>query len=134
MSTASSRASRLRCTSRLSCPRNPWWVASHQRPFAATCYLLTRAARCADATLKFQAARERIRVMLLEYVASGDVPEVERCLRALATPFLHHEVVKQATLIALSDPRHAKVRPARSSCRPVAFLSLDFLSPGFRSR
>jgi hypothetical protein len=47
--------------------------------------------------------------MLKEYVNSGDVPEVERQLRALNAPFLHHDVVKQAILIATDDMPHCKV-------------------------
>eukprot|EP00892_Ulva_mutabilis_P003777 jgi/Ulvmu1/1771/UM118_0010.1 len=69
-----------------------------------------RLLRCwgADATLSFEEARARIKAMLQEYVSSGDMAEVERGLRALAAPFFHHEVVKQAILMATEDMKHAK--------------------------
>ena len=45
--------------------------------------------------------RERL---LQEYVASADQAEAERCLRELAVPFFHHELVKQALLAAMEAP------------------------------
>jgi hypothetical protein len=39
-----------------------------------------------------------------EYVASQDHSEATRCLRVLAVPFFHHELVKQALLIAMQEP------------------------------
>jgi MA3 domain len=65
----------------------------------------------ADATLSLVEARERIKVTLKEFVNSADVTEVERDLRALAAPFYHHEVVKQALLMAAEDMEHVRVRP-----------------------
>ena len=62
--------------------------------------------------------------MLKEYVAAGDVVEVERGLRALAAPFFHHEVVKQAILIATEDMKHAKV-----PCSPPASRTRCTRSP-----
>ena len=42
--------------------------------------------------------------LLQEYVASADQAEAERCLRELAVPFFHHELVKQALLAAMEAP------------------------------
>ena len=39
-----------------------------------------------------------------EYIASEDKAEAARCLRELAVPFFHHEVVKQALLLAMEAP------------------------------
>lgn len=61
--------------------------------------------------------------MLGEYVGSGDVAEVERELRALALPFFHHEVVKQAILIATDDMKHAKV------CAAAPLLARTYYGP-----
>lgn len=33
--------------------------------------------------------------------------EAERCLRALAVPFFHHELVKQMLLAAIEGPQHS---------------------------
>ena len=49
------------------------------------------------------AASTRVR-LLQEYVASADQAEAERCLRELAVPFFHHELVKQALLAAMEAP------------------------------
>ena len=35
---------------------------------------------------------------------SADAAEAARCLRELAVPFFHHEVVKQALLLAMEEP------------------------------
>ena len=37
-------------------------------------------------------------------MASADQAEAERCLREVAVPFFHHEVVKQALLLAMEAP------------------------------
>ena len=37
-------------------------------------------------------------------MASADQAEAERCLRELAVPFFHHELVKQALLLAMEAP------------------------------
>lgn len=71
---------------------------------------MTPRVRRADAKLSFADARARIKAMLQEFVAAGDVPEVERRLRAMGCPFLHHEVVKQALLLATDDMARCKVR------------------------
>ena len=38
-----------------------------------------------------------------EYLSSKDVSEARSCLRKLAVPFFHHEVVKQALLRLMQD-------------------------------
>ena len=83
--------------------------------------LVINTARHAEAKLSFLDARGRIVLMLKEYVSSGDMPEVERQLRALNAPFGHHEVVKQAILLATDDMPHCKVRS--NSCHACRCLS-----------
>ena len=43
-------------------------------------------------------------VRLQEYQASHEVAEADRCLRSLAVPFFHHEMVKQLVLACMSTP------------------------------
>ena len=38
-----------------------------------------------------------------EYVSSKDVSEARHCLRKLAVPFFHHEIVKQALLRCMEE-------------------------------
>jgi hypothetical protein len=64
----------------------------------------------AEAKLSFLDARERIKAMLKEYVGSGDLHEVERQLSSLNAPFVHHEVVKQALMMATDDMKSCSVR------------------------
>ncbi|KAK9819246.1 hypothetical protein WJX81_007334 [Elliptochloris bilobata] len=65
-----------------------------------------RMQRCwgAGAGLRLAETRAAVASMLKEYVASADKAEAERCLRELAVPFFHHEVVKQALLLAMEAP------------------------------
>ncbi|KAF8061907.1 MRF1 [Scenedesmus sp. PABB004] len=50
--------------------------------------------------------KERIAKLLAEYLDSRDAAEASRCLRGLAVPFFHHELVKQALHAALEVPAH----------------------------
>ena len=45
--------------------------------------------------------------MRQEAKLSHDVAEARSCLRALAVPFFHHELVKQALLAAMEEPAAA---------------------------
>ena len=42
---------------------------------------------------------EEIDMMLREYLVSGDLNELDRCLRSLRMPFFHHEFVERAVVI-----------------------------------
>ena len=48
------------------------------------------------------------RTLSQEYQLSYDMAEAERCLRALAVPFFHHELVKQMLLSAIEAPQHSQ--------------------------
>jgi programmed cell death protein 4 len=54
--------------------------------------------------MQLEDTKQSVASMLKEYQTSGDVAEVRACLHKLALPFFHHEVVKQALLLALEDP------------------------------
>lgn len=41
--------------------------------------------------------------LVQEYLSSKDVSEARHCLRKLAVPFFHHEVVKQALLRCVEE-------------------------------
>ncbi|GAQ81206.1 MA3 domain-containing protein [Klebsormidium nitens] len=45
--------------------------------------------------------KDKIKKLLLEYVDSGDKAEATRCIKGLSMPFFHHEVVKQALIMAM---------------------------------
>lgn len=47
--------------------------------------------------------KERIAKLLAEYLDSHDAAEASRCLRGLAVPFFHHELVKQGLHAAMEN-------------------------------
>ena len=44
-----------------------------------------------------------------EYLSSKDVSEARHCLRKLAVPFFHHEVVKQALLRCMEEEEESSI-------------------------
>ena len=52
-------------------------------------------------------SRLTVQRLVQEYQLSYDMAEAERCLRALAVPFFHHELVKQMLLSAIEGPQHS---------------------------
>lgn len=46
--------------------------------------------------------------LLGEYFDSLDAAEASRCLRGLAVPFFHHELVKQSLHAAMENPPHTE--------------------------
>ncbi|GJN12563.1 hypothetical protein PR202_ga30849 [Eleusine coracana subsp. coracana] len=49
-------------------------------------------------------AKKRITDLLKEYIKNGDTAEACRCIRELAVPFFHHEVVKRALTLGMESP------------------------------
>jgi len=45
--------------------------------------------------------KNEVKLLLTEYLASGDIDEAVECVRRLDAPHFHHEVVKRAIVIAL---------------------------------
>lgn len=65
-----------------------------------------RLLRCwgSGAGLGHEETKDAMRKVLEEYLDSHDGAEAERCLGQLAVPFFHHELVKQALHMAMTDP------------------------------
>ncbi|KAL3152918.1 hypothetical protein ABBQ38_012224 [Trebouxia sp. C0009 RCD-2024] len=53
--------------------------------------------------------KEAITSCLQEYLSSKDVSEARHCLRKLAVPFFHHEVVKQALLRCMEEEEESSI-------------------------
>lgn len=67
--------------------------------------------------------------VLQEYISSQDLSEAAECLRKLAVPFFHHEVVKQSLLLAITSPQHqAAMLRLLSSLSASGEISLSQLS------
>lgn len=47
----------------------------------------------------------QIKLLLKEYVSSGDIDEATQCLRELEVPHFHHELVYEAVLMVIEDLR-----------------------------
>ncbi|WIA38524.1 hypothetical protein OEZ86_001845 [Tetradesmus obliquus] len=69
-----------------------------------------RMLRCwgSGAGQSYAETKERIAKLLSEYLDSRDAAEASRCLRGLAVPFFHHELVKQALHAAMETPAHTE--------------------------
>ena len=66
---------------------------------------------------------------LQEYIASKDLTEAAQCLRKLAVPFYHHEVVKQSLLMAVSNSTYqAAILELLSSLSASGQISTSQLS------
>uniref|UniRef100_A0A0D9X3Y4 MI domain-containing protein n=1 Tax=Leersia perrieri TaxID=77586 RepID=A0A0D9X3Y4_9ORYZ len=50
------------------------------------------------------AVKLRVTDLLKEYIKNGDTAEACRCIRELAVPFFHHEVVKRALTLGMESP------------------------------
>lgn len=48
--------------------------------------------------------KRRITDLVKEYIRNGDTAEACRCIRELAVPFFHHEVVKRAVTLGMESP------------------------------
>ncbi|CAM0910830.1 unnamed protein product [Alopecurus aequalis] len=48
--------------------------------------------------------KRRITDLVKEYIRNGDTDEACRCIRELAVPFFHHEVVKRAVTLGMESP------------------------------
>ncbi|KAK9834580.1 hypothetical protein WJX74_005106 [Apatococcus lobatus] len=92
-----------------------------------------RLLRCwgGHAGLDLKATQASIIQLLQEYTASQDSTEAAECLRKLAVPFFHHEVVKQSLLIAITSPQHqAAMLHLLSSLSASGQISSSQLSRG----
>ncbi|KAF6262938.1 armadillo-type protein [Scenedesmus sp. NREL 46B-D3] len=69
-----------------------------------------RMLRCwgSGAGQSYAETKERIAKLLSEYLDSRDAAEASRCLRGLAVPFFHHELVKQALHAAMENSAHTE--------------------------
>ncbi|PSC74724.1 Programmed cell death 4 [Micractinium conductrix] len=93
-----------------------------------------RLARCwgSGAGFKFDETKESIRSMLQEYSSSGDKAEVRRLLGALAVPFFHHELVKQALLLGMDTPSQEPFLGLLGLLSETAEISASQMTKGFQ--
>ncbi|XP_078439606.1 MA3 DOMAIN-CONTAINING TRANSLATION REGULATORY FACTOR 2-like [Wolffia australiana] len=77
-------------------------------------------------------AKKKIRELLSEYLLSGDLQEAFRCVKNLKLPFFHHEIVKQALVIAMERKEAAELvlRLLRSSCNQ-GLINASQITKGF---
>ncbi|UYV75872.1 PDCD4 [Cordylochernes scorpioides] len=66
----------------------------------------------------------QIRLLLQEYLSSGDVAEATRCLRDLEVPHFHHELIYEGVVMTLEDTR---VRTMELMAKFLAELALTLV-------
>ena len=54
----------------------------------------------------YQDTKDSIVKILFEYTSSHDIEDARRSLRNLGVKFFHHEVIKQATHMAMDNKMH----------------------------
>ncbi|GJP39387.1 hypothetical protein CLOM_g23763 [Closterium sp. NIES-68] len=78
-------------------------------------------------------AKESIVSLLSEYVAGGELSEACRCIRELNLPFFHHEIVKQALVRGMEEPRHEpRVLLLLQEASDEALISTNQMARGFQ--
>nr|WDD38978.1 MA3 domain-containing translation regulatory factor 2 [Fagopyrum tataricum] len=76
--------------------------------------------------------RERISNLLREYVVSGDKKEASRCIKDLHVPFFHHEIVKQAILMAMEKRKaEGRVLDLLKMCEEEGLINSSQMTKGF---
>ncbi|CAI7916629.1 unnamed protein product [Closterium sp. NIES-53] len=78
-------------------------------------------------------AKESVTSLLSEYVAGGELGEACRCIRELNLPFFHHEIVKQALVRAMEEPKHEpRVLQLLQEASDEALISTNQMARGFQ--
>eukprot|EP01135_Chromosphaera_perkinsii_P010416 Nk52_evm88s2118 gene=Nk52_evmTU88s2118 len=78
---------------------------------------------------------KRIGLLLAEYISSGDMKEAERCIKDLAVPHFHHEIVFEAICLALTDnkePSIEKISKLLGHVNQSGLITTDQMSQGFQ--
>ena len=76
--------------------------------------------------------KEKITRLLKEYVAGGDVNEACRCIKELAMPFFHHEVVKKALVALMETKNGRRLWDLLEHCFAVGLITTDQMEKGFK--
>ena len=64
---------------------------------------------------------QQMNLLLKEYLSSGDCEEAVRCLRELEVPHFHHEIVYEAVILVLEDPRE---ETAKMICNLLRYMAV----------
>ncbi|KAJ3675478.1 hypothetical protein LUZ60_004520 [Juncus effusus] len=76
--------------------------------------------------------KEKIRVLLSEFLESGDSEEACRCVRELGLPFFHHEVVKRALTLIVENPKsEEKILKFLEQTLEECLISTNQMTKGF---
>jgi len=74
--------------------------------------------------------KEQIRKLLEEYECGGDIREAFRCIKELAMPFFHHEVVKK-TLVIIIEKRNERMWKLLDECFNSGLITVYQMTKGF---
>ncbi|KAJ0257631.1 MA3 DOMAIN-CONTAINING TRANSLATION REGULATORY FACTOR 2 [Hirschfeldia incana] len=77
--------------------------------------------------------KEKIQVLLDEYVSGGELGEACRCVKELGMPFFHHEVVKKSVVrIIEEDEKKERVWELLRVCFESGLVTIYQMTKGFK--
>ncbi|KAG2320970.1 hypothetical protein Bca52824_014183 [Brassica carinata] len=77
--------------------------------------------------------KEKIQVLLEEYVSGGDLKEACRCVKELGMPFFHHEVVKKSVVRIIEEQeKKERVWKLLKVCFESGLVTIYQMTKGFK--
>lgn len=76
-------------------------------------------------------AKDKIKLLLEEFEAGGELAETCQCIRDLDMPFFHHEVVKKALVMAM-EKKNDRVLSLLRECAQEGLINTSQMVKGFR--
>uniref|UniRef100_A0A0D3D7A1 MI domain-containing protein n=1 Tax=Brassica oleracea var. oleracea TaxID=109376 RepID=A0A0D3D7A1_BRAOL len=77
--------------------------------------------------------KEKIQVLLEEYVSAGDLKEACRCVKELGMPFFHHEVVKKSVVRIIEEKeKKERVWKLLKVCFESGLVTIYQMTKGFK--
>ena len=77
--------------------------------------------------------KEKIQVLLEEYVSGGDLKEACRCVKELGMPFFHHEVVKKSVVRIIEEQeKKERVWKLLKVCFDSGLVTIYQMTKGFK--
>ncbi|CAN7050388.1 unnamed protein product, partial [Brassica rapa subsp. trilocularis] len=77
--------------------------------------------------------KEKIQVLLEEYISGGDLKEACRCVKELGMPFFHHEVVKKSVVRIIEEKeKKERVWKLLKVCFESGLVAIYQMTKGFK--
>ncbi|AAC25511.1 Similar to apoptosis protein MA-3 gb/D50465 from Mus musculus [Arabidopsis thaliana] len=77
--------------------------------------------------------KEKIQILLEEYVSGGDLREASRCVKELGMPFFHHEVVKKSVVRIIEEKENEeRLWKLLKVCFDSGLVTIYQMTKGFK--